>query len=318
MILIYGCHKADLNDTKNRNENWVYWVDSSTGKTSWIPISNNHSTVKNGSYTLFYKNGGIYEKGKLKNGKKIDTIYFYDLKQNLIKYKLVLPDTVKSYFVKNGLYKSYFQDGKIFEKGIVTNHKHGNKWTRYFENGKIDCIQNLENGTGINRWYFENGQISDSFDVVNNKTQGNIKIWYENGQIKEISDWNNGIQIGKYETYFKNGTQKQLINWINGKQDDKSASWYENGQQESIAFYKQGLRDGNTKQWFANGKMQLDAVYTAGKMNGKVIKYYDNGNVQTDGFYKNDKIYGICIWFDKSGKQIKKQSYDSGKLIREK
>ena len=98
---LYGCGNADFNDADKRNENWIYWVDKKTGKASWI-LAGDETTVKDGRYTSFYKTGEIYQKGKLKKGKEIDTIYFYDLKEKLIKYKLIKPDTLVFYYVKDG------------------------------------------------------------------------------------------------------------------------------------------------------------------------------------------------------------------------
>jgi len=317
-ILIYGCQRVDINNAEKRNENWVYWVDASTGEASWIKFSGGQTSVKNGRYTLFYKNGEIYEKGKLKNGKNVDTIFCFNLKGNLIKYKLVLPDTLMHYYIKNGPYIAYFQNGKVFEKGTVKEHKKENKWIRYSKKGYIDCIQNLENGTGSICWYYENGQISDSNYYNKDKIQGQIKLWYKNGQIKEISNWKDNIQNGVYETYYENGNPNQKVNWINGKLDGKSESWYENGQKRSISYNKCGLRDGNTKQWYSNGKMQLDAFFTLGKKNGRVIKYYENGTIQVDGTYKNDLIDGICIRYDKKGKEIKKDFFIDGKISAKK
>ena len=60
LILIYGCN-ADINDRDKRNENWVYWLDSKTGKSSWIPVSD-QTTVKDGKYISFYSFQFFYGK----------------------------------------------------------------------------------------------------------------------------------------------------------------------------------------------------------------------------------------------------------------
>jgi antitoxin component YwqK of YwqJK toxin-antitoxin module len=160
-FLIYGCQNVDINDKDKRNENWIYWVDSSTGEASWITVSD-QTTVKNGRFTSFFKNGKIYEKGKFKNGECIDTIYCYDINENLQKYVLVKPDTLPHYYIREGSYVAYFQSGKILEKGIIKNHRRGDRWTRYFENGKIEFIHDFKDGNGLTLWYYDNGQISDS------------------------------------------------------------------------------------------------------------------------------------------------------------
>jgi antitoxin component YwqK of YwqJK toxin-antitoxin module len=265
LILISGCQGADIHDAEKRNENWIYWIDSSTGKSSWIPVGDN-ATIENGKYTTFYTKGSIYEKGTLKDGKHFDTIYCYDINENLIKYKLVKSDTLIQYYIKDGSYIAYFQNGKIFEKGVVKNHKHGNEWTRYFKNGNIEWIEKLENKTGLTLWYYDNGQISDSIYNIKGKANGEIKIWHKNGQIKEISNWNNGIQNGIYETYYENGNPNQKANWINGIRDGKIESWYDNGKVRGEGQYKNGMQDGIWTWYYDSGKLKNKQTYVDGQL----------------------------------------------------
>ncbi|QSW89954.1 toxin-antitoxin system YwqK family antitoxin [Flavobacterium endoglycinae] len=313
LILIYGCN-ADINDRDKRNENWVYWLDSKTGKSSWIPVSD-QTTVKDGKYISFYSEGTIYEKGKLKNGKNIDTIYWYDQNEKLIHYALVKSGKFIQYYVNDGPYISYFQDGKVFEKGIVKNHKIKDQWTRYFNNGNIEWSIDFKDGTGLKTWYFEDGQISAKTAYIKNKLSGQNKHWFENGQVKEISYWTNGMQTGLFECYFENGKLEQRTNWKNDEPEGLSERWYNNGQKKNIQFFKGGLIDGNGKQWHPNGKLQVDLNYISGKKNGKALKYHENGNLQVEGNYKNDEQDGVWKWYDENGKFIQKDIYVNGKLI---
>jgi antitoxin component YwqK of YwqJK toxin-antitoxin module len=313
-ILIYGCNDANINNKDKRNENWIYWIDEKTGEKSWVPVGN-ETTIKNGKYTSFYNKGTIYKKGKLKNGKEIDTIYFYDLNEKIIQYLIVKPDTLIHYYLKNGPYISHSQNGKIFEKGIIENHNIGNEWTKYFDNGKIDWTKKLVNGTGWNYWYYKNGQISDQNYHLNGNTNGEVKTWYENGQVKEISNWSNGIQNGLFELFYENGKPKERTNWLNGKSEGKSESWYENGLKKNIKFFKNNLLDGNIQQWHSNGKMELNANYSSGQRNGKAIVYYENGKLKAETVFKNDIKNGIFILYDENGNVVKKENYINGQLV---
>ncbi|KAF2512808.1 toxin-antitoxin system YwqK family antitoxin [Flavobacterium zhairuonense] len=313
-ILIYSCNNADINDANKRNENWVYWVDSKTGEASWIPVKD-QTTVKDGKYTSFYSKGTIYEKGKLKNGKNIDTIYWYDQNEKLIHYALVKSGKFIQYYVNEGLYVSYFQNGKVFEKGIVKNHKMKDQWTRYYNNGNIEWMNDLKDGTGKKIWYFEDGQMSASTNYVKGKIEGENKHWFENGLVKEISYWSNGMQNGVFESYYENGKLEQRTSWKNDKPEGLSERWYDNGYKKNIQFLKDGNIDGNGKQWYPNGKLQADLNYISGKKNGKAFKYHDNGNLQVEGSYKNDKQEGVWKWYDDKGKFIQKDIYVDGELI---
>lgn len=262
LVFIYSCNRADFNDADKRNENWAYWIDAS-GKASWIPITDN-SNLENGSYTLFYKNGQIHQKGKLKNGKDVDTVSYYNLKGNLIRYDVLSSDTL-NYYVKNGNYISFFQNGTVYEKGIVKNHARGIEWTSYFETGKMKWNRKMigQNKCVIN--YYDNGQASDSSCTVNGKNQGRKKFWYKNGQLQEVSDWKDDLQNGIYETFYENGKSKQKATWINGKREGKVEHWYENGQLEFIAFYKNGLLEGTSQDYYQNGKPRNSTTYHLGE-----------------------------------------------------
>ncbi len=307
-ILIYGCNSTDINDKDKRNENWIYWIDKKTGEASWIPVGD-ETTIEDGSFTSFYNNGNIYQKGKLKNGKRIDTIYDYDLNNNLLEYEIVKPDTLLHYYINNGPYISYLQNGKILEKGNVENHKIGNEWTKYFDNGKVEWTKKLVNGTGWNRWYYKNGQISDINYHVNGKTNGEVKIWFENGQIKEISQWKNGVQDGICETYHENGNPKEKANWINDKLDGKRENWYENGQKDQVEFYNNGVREGQIVQWYSNGNKKGVMKFISGKVEGRVTSYYENGKVKSQGDFKDGKRNGTFLWYDENGKLTKQQTF---------
>lgn len=303
-----------MNDKEKRNEHWVYWIDTKTGEASWIPVGDK-TTIEDGSFTSFYNNGNIYQKGKLKNGKRIDTIYDYDLNNNLLEYEIVKPDTLLHYYINNGPYISYLQNGKILEKGNVENHKIGNEWTKYFDNGKIEWTKKLVNGTGWNRWYYKNGQISDINYHVNGKTNGEVKIWFENGQIKEISHWKNGIQDGTCETYHENGNPKEKANWINDKLDGKRENWYENGQTDQVEFYNNGVREGDILQWYSNGNKKGVMKFISGKVEGLVTSYYENGKVKSQGDFKEGKRNGTFSWYDEKGKLKKQQTFANDELV---
>jgi len=313
-ILIYGCHGADINDPEKKNENWAYWVDSLTGEASWISVAD-QTTVNDGRYTLFYTKGATYQKGKLRNGKNIDTIYCFDLNENIIKFILIKLDTVIQYYIKDGHYTAYFQNGTVFEKGIVKNHDRGSEWTRYFENGNIEWVEKLDGYKCLTVSYHDNGQMRDSIYHINGKAHGRIKHWYKNGQIEEVSDWDNGIQNGIYETYHENGKPKQKALWINGKREGKADSWYNSGQQEILHFYKNGLLEGGIKEWYPNGNLKRIANYVNGQIDGKTTEYHENGKVRGEGLCDNGKQVGIWLWYYDNGKLNEKDTYVNGQLV---
>lgn len=315
-ILIYGCNDADINNKDKRNENWIYWIDGKNGEKSWVEVGNK-TTVEDGSFTSFYYNGNVFQKGNLKNGKRIDTIFDYDLNNKLLEYEIIKPDTLLHYYINDGPFISYLQDGTVLEKGIVKNHKIGDEWTKYFKTGKIDWTKKLKDGTGFVRWYYDNGQTRLINYKVKGKVNGQVKGWFKNGQIKLISNWIDDLQNGTSETYHENGKLNEKENWINDKLDGKRESWYDNSQKELIEFYNKGVREGQILQWYSNGNNKAILKFIAGEVDGKVTSYFENGNLKGEGFYKDGKRNGMFIEYDNGGKIVKKIKYINGEPVVE-
>jgi antitoxin component YwqK of YwqJK toxin-antitoxin module len=313
-IFIYGCQGADIDDADKRNENWMYWTDKKTGESSWIPVGDK-TTVKDGSFTSFYNNGNVFQKGKLKNAKRIDTIFNYDLNNKLIEYEIVKPDTLLHYYINEGPFISYLQNEKILEKGIVKNHKIGDEWTTYFKNGKIKWTQKLKDGTGFIRWYYDNGQTSIINYKVKGKANGQVKSWFEDGKIKLISNWKDDLQNGDCETYHENGKLKDKSNWLNDKLNGKRECWYDNGIKEQIEFYNNGVRDGQIIQWYSNGNKKATIKFINGETNGKAITYYENGEIKVEGNFNSGTKEGLFSYYEENGKIIRKQTFHNGELL---
>ncbi len=126
LLTCYGCGPS-MDDKEKRNENWIWFVNKETGKGSWVPFGN-EMTVPDGNYTAFYSSGKIREKGKIAAEKNIDTIYYFDINETMIKYT-VLGDTTYSYYLHDGPYKAYTAKGELEVEGEVKKHHFsGGKW----------------------------------------------------------------------------------------------------------------------------------------------------------------------------------------------
>lgn len=120
-IFIQSCENNNLNDTSKRNEKWVWFTDNETGNGEWISIGTD-AFSSTGKYTLFYHSGKVFEKGKVVDGKKVDTIFTFDINEKLIKYTIPKPDTTIYYYLNEGIYKDYLPSGELLKEGIVENH----------------------------------------------------------------------------------------------------------------------------------------------------------------------------------------------------
>ncbi len=290
MITFFGCGDSIENSNK-RNENWVWWIDDNSHQGKWIPVKDKDG-VKNGEYTRFYHNGKIFKKGKLKNGKLIDTVFYFTITGNPLSYSIPVGDSIHHYFIKDGYNIQMNQRGQIIGEGIVKNHVYGDQWKTYYYSGKIDVIQNLKNNFGWVTTYYENGNVRDSSYQYGAKGLYNIKSWYENGKIRKIFRYDPSYIKATVTEYFKNGAVDYSGTIINGLGEGRTLKYYESGKILGIVNRKNG---------------QLDGYQQA---------FYENGKIKIEGYMKGNVADGEMKVFDEGGKLIKHDLYSKGTLIK--
>ena len=168
-----SCNRQNINDASKRNEDWVWWVDAKTKKGEWIPVGD-QGTVKNGEYTAFYSKGQIYAHGRIKDGKDVDTAFYYTKEGRINLYLIHEPDTVRSYFPINGNFKLNTPTGQCLSAGIVEDHHIGKIWTKYYKDGLIQEKKRIGmDNKGWEMHYYEySGQIRDSAYFENDTMNG--------------------------------------------------------------------------------------------------------------------------------------------------
>ena len=127
-VIIYSCGDKGINDSSKRNENYIWFVDKTTGNGTWVPLGD-HTTIDNGTYTAFYYDGKIREKGKIVEREFFDSVFYYDINERLIKYSIIKTDTTVNYYINEGPYKAYSPTGELILDGVVKNHcLEGENW----------------------------------------------------------------------------------------------------------------------------------------------------------------------------------------------
>ncbi|HTD99255.1 MAG TPA: toxin-antitoxin system YwqK family antitoxin [Mucilaginibacter sp.] len=284
VLLFYSC-KDTFSDKDKRNENWVWWTDAKTGKSSWIPVNDGSMPVMNGKYTSFYFNGNIRHKGKLINGKDNDTVFCYDINGHPEEYIIDKEDTIE-YFYHNGPIKMVDAEGTLSAEGIVENHTYRPKWVNYYKNGKPQNLRNLIRDTGWITLYYDNGKVEDSF-YYEGKHGLHIKHWYITGQLAESSEFKNGNYNGVRKEYYFNGRLKYLDYVVNDKFEGKSTKWFEDGKINEVSNYKNGVLNGQQEVYYENGQLHWIGSCTDGKFNGELKKYDEKGKLIADYILKD-------------------------------
>jgi antitoxin component YwqK of YwqJK toxin-antitoxin module len=292
VLCLFSCsNKDNLNDKGKRNLKWVWWTDTKTGKTGWIPVNDpDVERVKDGKYIRFYFNGAVYSKGTMVDGIDVDTTFNYDLKGFLFGYITYKKDNEAiHYFLNNGPIKILYANGKIANTGVVENHTYGDDWISYYDNGKCSYSQNLKKGTGWGTRYYYNGKVEDS-DYIERAKTFNLKHWYENGQLEHITEFKNHDKNGVHLQYYKNGQLQASGHDFNGERDGEEKLWYEDGKLQAISNRSKGVLDGKSTIYYENGRVKIDGYYVNGKLEGEIRSYDENGKLILDKIFKNNAV----------------------------
>jgi antitoxin component YwqK of YwqJK toxin-antitoxin module len=124
------------------------------------------------------------------------------------------------------------------------------KLKRWYQDGSIMYETEFENGSGVDKAYYENERIKHREIYTDGKKDGLWTYWYKNGQ-KELE-----------------------INYKDGKEDGLETQWYENGQKRLEGTHKDGKKDGISRAWNKNGVLLYKIFYNNGEWNKKDIRTF--------------------------------------------
>jgi len=289
--------------------------------------------IKDGTYTFYYKNGGIKEISLVKDGKY------------------------------SGDCKRYYEDGKLSE---TCNYEDGDLEglaTKYFENGKISSTYNYHKGKyeGDFREYYDNGTLAESgtyhkgmkneqdirytvtgrkyaelevkddvpvsikyFDAGNKvyytraSSDGlrNYTLYYTNGNKHvDVKTNDEGSLDGNIAYYFYTGAKSDAINYKNGNKDGTSVSFYKDGKKRVEESFKDGKSDGYYKSYYYSGIVQQEGWFKDGNKQGLWKIYAPNGKPETEIYYLNDYNNGFRKAFNVNGEILYKDIYDYNILV---
>lgn len=158
----------------------------------------------------------------------------------------------------------------------------------FYEDGQLKVFKN----------FYPNGNVERSFRIVDMK-RCELVIYYQDGKVKsEIS-------------YYESNAQKEVDYYPNGV-----VSFIEENEKNNNFLYKRNLykEDGSPKIIFEiTDKKKKTYLHQ---------EYYDNGKLKEEGGMKYspeafDYVKdGNWTYYDETGKQIKKEKYASGSVIK--
>ena len=227
---------------------------------------------------------------------------------------------------RDGLAITYYDNGRIKEKGQYKAGKKDGDWKNYNQKGKLLTIVTYDQGKAIKT---ENpGAIQDSV------------IYHENGRIKMQGITNAGKRHGEWKHYDAKGKLLTISIYDFGdimSQENPGAignitEYHENGRVKAEGMTNNNKRDGVWKFYDSRGVHTKTVTYSNGETlktismieesgpklrEGAAVTYHDNGRIKETGKYSKGRKNGEWKEFNTRGKLLKIKIYDHGKVLSE-
>ena len=227
-------------------------------------LDDSKTTLGDGEYIVYYKNGQIKVKNKIRNGE---------------------PD---------GEILEFFENGNPMTKGFLQNGRPEGEFINYYENGKIEERYNYKNGEldGLCEFYYETGKIKERSNYKNGEYNGVCESYYENGNLASQGHFKNGKMDGLYTKINEDGLCFQTE-----YKDDKPAKDFFTVSNKDGLYSRIRISD-NTPIYDSPSINDLKIE----KDDGNVILHYENDGVvvyvscqHTNDYGKYHRVYVYIV-----------------------
>jgi uncharacterized protein len=192
---------------------------------------------KDGVWEFFYPNGNVRLRTTFKTGMEDGVRETYDAQGNLLD---------KSYhkvgvFTKDGLEQNYGEQGLEYEVQLDSEGNRNGLYKSFFPNGKIQMQGNYKKGEHFGKWieFNEEGKTVAISEYLNNSDY-EITIFYETGEVKIKAKQRNFENDGPVIGYYKSGGIEFKGTWLEGKQDGEWVYYNLEGKVIQTKIYKSG------------------------------------------------------------------------------
>lgn len=121
--------------------------------------------------------------------------------------------------LKDGLYQSWFEDGKLYEESTFLQGKLVGNRKIYFPNGQLEIWEKYNDKGELNGQYmswYDNGNLKAEQLYVNNVLQGVLKTYYPDGKLKEQVTMKDNEENGPFTEYYPNGKMSWKGTYLQG------------------------------------------------------------------------------------------------------
>ena len=191
----------------------------------------------------------------------------------------------------NYLIYDYFENGKIEFKGIVENGKFVGQKTTYYENGNTKQIDSLDKPCLLDYCCCD----------------GKVTKFDSTGLLDESYYNKNGVADGLVTLYDSLGKVQVIHTYSNGKLNGLTVSYYPSGKIYSTGTYRNDTLIGFRYYFKENGdSLKYHYAYNE-TPDFPYKKWLENGQVLTGDYTNAKHDKALYIWFDSTGKEIKRQ-----------
>jgi antitoxin component YwqK of YwqJK toxin-antitoxin module len=179
------------------------------------------------------------------------------------------------------------------------------------------------NPIGLFKYFTKEGRVSAKVNFINDSLSSS-EMYFDNGLVMAKGKFINQMKQGKWFTYSRTGTLLNVFNFDKGAMEGTQYLYYPADQEtNSVKIMEEynclnGLKNGSWKQYFKLGRVKSEGNYSMGKRDGIFIYYFANGTIDSKGSFKNNLKDGNWFYYDGEKANMKKLTYEKGKLIEKK
>ena len=179
------------------------------------------------------------------------------------------------------------------------------------------------NPIGLFKYFTKEGRVSAKVNFINDSLSSS-EMYFDNGLVMAKGKFINQMKQGKWFTYSRTGKLLNVFNFDKGAMEGTQYLYYPADQEtNSVKIMEEynclnGLKNGSWKQYFKLGRVKSEGNYSMGKRDGIFIYYFANGTIDSKGSFKNNLKDGNWFYYDGEKANMKKLTYEKGKLIEKK
>ena len=290
-----------------REGTWKYYSNyGSLAKTT-----NYENGVLSGVEQVYYINGAIYSSTTHNNDMLNGPYLEYHMDGSLKQQSSYKNNDLDGRFITYGVTGEveldlYYQEG--MQVGINTyNNPDGTPYliskydygypiveSRYDPNGKLTSSNTIEDGVGVDEYYFyaDKKNVMGSVAYVGGTKNGPTSRFHFNGELRLTGAYVNGNRHGEFVEYYYDGSIKSTNHYEYGQSVGTWIEYSEDGQVQSTSQFNYGRIDENYLSYFDNRSLQSSITYVNGILQGPAIFYNYNGEHCITLYYENDVLLG--------------------------